>query len=162
MALPAVAALNFAGSMILFYYTPWFELALRTHVGHVFMMVHFLLAGYLFASVLVGVDPGPKRPPYPLRIMLLIATMAFHAFFGIAIISSQSLFVADWFGLMGRPWGGTALEDQVVGGSITWVYGEIPTLFLAIIIVMCWSNIVARAARSYDRGAAHDHDATKQ
>src|SRR5690625_781120 len=159
MAHPAVAALNFAGSMILFYYTPWFELALRTHVGHVFMMVHFLLAGYLFASVLVGIDPGPKRPPYPLRIMLLIATMAFHAFFGIAIISSQSLFVADWFGLMGRPWGGTALEDQVVGGSITWAIGEIPTLFLAILTVMGWAKSEERAARRYDRGAARDDDA---
>src|SRR5690625_7722824 len=106
MALPAVAALNFAGSMILFYYTPWFELALRTHVGHVFMMVHFLLAGYLFASVLVGVDPGPKRPPYPLRILLLIATVAFHAFSGIAIVSSQWLFVADRLGRLRRTRGG--------------------------------------------------------
>ncbi len=159
MAHPIVAALNFAGSMILFYYTPWFELALRTHVGHVLMMVHFLLAGYLFASVLVGVDPGPKRPAYPMRILLLIATMAFHAFFGVTIISSNELFVADWFGLMGRPWGGTALEDQAVGGSVTWAIGEIPTLFLAILTVMSWAKSEERAARRYDRAAARDGDA---
>lgn len=159
MANPVVAAANFAGSMILFYYTPWFELALRTHIGHVFMMAHFLLAGYLFASVLVGVDPGPSRPPYPMRIMLLIATMAFHAFFGVAIMSSKELFVADWFGLMGRPWGGTALEDQVVGGGITWAIGEIPTLFLAILTVMAWAKSEERAARRYDRTAARDGDA---
>src|SRR5690625_7941805 len=91
--------------------------------------------------------------------MLLIATMAFLAFFGIAIISSQSLFVADWFGLMGRPWGGTALEDQVVGGSITWAIGEIPTLFLAILTAMGWAKSEERAARRYDRGAARDDDA---
>lgn len=159
MAHPVIAAGNFAGSMILFYYTPWFELALRTHIGHVFMMAHFLLAGYLFASVLVGVDPGPSRPPYPMRIMLLIATMAFHAFFGVAIMSSTSLFVADWFGLMGRPWGGTALEDQWVGGGITWAVGEIPTLFLAILTAMGWAKSEERAARRYDRTAARDGDA---
>lgn len=159
MAHPVVAAANFAGSMVLFYYTPWFELALRTHVGHIIMMVHFLLAGYLFASALIGVDPGPARPPYPMRIMLLIGTMAFHAFFGVAIMSSTDLFVADWFGLMGRPWGGTALEDQAVGGGITWAVGEIPTLFLAILTAIGWSQSDERAARRYDRAAARDGDA---
>src|SRR5690625_131689 len=159
MAHPLVAAANFAGSMILFYYTPWFEIALRTHIGHVFMMAHFLLAGYLFANVLVGVDPGAKRPVYPLRIMLLVGTMAFHAFFGVAIMSSSELFVAGWFGLMGRPWGGTALEDQVVGGGITWAIGELPTVFLAILTVTQWAKSDARAARRYDRAAARDGDA---
>src|SRR5690625_6870714 len=91
--------------------------------------------------------------------MLLIATMAFLAFFGIAIISSNELFVADWFGLMGRPWGGTALEDQAVGGSVTWAIGEIPTLFLAILTVMSWAKSEERAARRYDRAAARDGDA---
>src|SRR5690625_8026746 len=118
MAHPVVAAANFAGSMILFYYTPWFEIALRTHIGHVFMMAHFLLAGYLFANVLVGVDPGAKRPVYPLRIMLLVGTMAFHAFFGVAIMSSTELFVGDWVGVMARLWWCCAFDGSVVGGVI--------------------------------------------
>src|SRR5690625_7926568 len=46
MALPAVAALNFAGSMILFYYAPMLVLDLGTRVGHDVLLVGFLLAGY--------------------------------------------------------------------------------------------------------------------
>ena len=93
-----IAAANFAGSMILFYFTPLFELALTTHIGHIAMVVHFSLAGYLFVNVLVGVDPGPERPAYPLRLLLLFATMAFHAFFGVSLISMESLIAADYFG----------------------------------------------------------------
>ena len=86
---PVVAAVVFAGSMIAFYYSPLFGLALSTHVGHELMMIHFLLAGYLFANGLVGVDPGPARPAYPLRLLILFATMGFHAFFGVAITSAR-------------------------------------------------------------------------
>ncbi len=87
---PLVAAGLFAVSLVAFYYSPLFELSLRTHTGHVLMNLHFLLTGYLFASVLIGVDPGPARPPYPLRLVLLFGTMAFHAFFGVALVSGSS------------------------------------------------------------------------
>nr|WP_284289047.1 cytochrome c oxidase assembly protein [Angustibacter aerolatus] len=86
---PLVAAGLFAVSLIAFYYSPLFGLALKTHTGHVLMHVHFLLTGYLFASVLIGVDPGPPRPAYPLRLLLLFATMAFHAFFGVTLMQGN-------------------------------------------------------------------------
>ena len=47
---PLVAAALFAGSLVAFYYSPLFELSLRTHTGHVLMHAHFLLVGYLFAT----------------------------------------------------------------------------------------------------------------
>src|SRR5664280_1724420 len=68
---PIVAAGIFFGSLIVFYYSPLFELALRTHTGHVLMTAHFLLAGHLFAWVLVGIDPGPKRWSPPLLLVIL-------------------------------------------------------------------------------------------
>jgi putative copper resistance protein D len=151
LANPLVAAANFALSMIVFYYTDVFAWALRDPVGHVVMVVHFSLVGYLFANALVGVDPGPKRPPYPLRLVLLFATMGFHAFFGVSLQSGTALLVADWFGLMGRPWGPSALVDQQLGGSLAWGIGELPTLALAIGVAVAWSRDDERAARRRDR-----------
>ncbi|TQK76782.1 putative copper resistance protein D [Rarobacter incanus] len=150
---PIVAACNFAGSMIVFYYTPAFEYSLRTSVGHAAMVIHFTLAGYLFANALVGIDPGVKRPTYPLRLVLLLATMAFHAFFGVTIMSSDNLFVADWFGWMGRPWGASALDDQIQGGEIAWGIGEIPTFLLAVFVAYGWAKSDERSARRRDRQA---------
>ena len=155
---PLVAALNFAGSMIAFYYSEIFAWSLRTPEGHLFMVVHFSLAGYLFANALIGVDPGPKRPGYPQRLLLLFATMAFHAFFGVVLISGNVLLVANWFGLMGRTWGPSALADQHIGGSIAWGIGELPTLALAIGVAAAWARDDERIARRRDRRVAREGD----
>ena len=155
---PVVAAVNFAGSMIVFYYTPVFELALTTYLGHLWMVIHFSLAGYLFANVLIGVDPGPRRPAYPVRLLLLFATMAFHAFFGLALVSGQALLVPEWFGLLGRPWGPPALEDQQAGGAIAWGISELPMLALAIALAVAWTRDDERTARRLDRAADRDGD----
>ena len=162
VAHPVVAAVVFVAGMLVFYYTPLFEWSLRSHVGHLWMVVHFTLAGYLFANALVGVDPGPSRPPYPQRLVLLFATMAFHAFFGVALMMQTSLLAPDWFGNMGRPWGGSALEDQQHGGDIAWGIGELPTLVLAITVAVLWTRSDEREARRRDRKADRDGDAELQ
>ncbi|QTE31655.1 bifunctional copper resistance protein CopD/cytochrome c oxidase assembly protein [Pengzhenrongella sicca] len=155
---PLVAAVNFAGSMVVFYYTDLFEYSLRYYAGHLAMVVHFTLVGYLFANALIGIDPGPRRPGYPQRLLLLFATMGFHAFFGITLVSSTTLLVADWFGLTGRPWGVSAIEDQQIGGSIAWGIGELPTLALALVVAFSWSRSDERTARQRDRRVDRDGD----
>ncbi|KGM14880.1 hypothetical protein N867_14480, partial [Actinotalea fermentans ATCC 43279 = JCM 9966 = DSM 3133] len=156
---PVVACINFAGSMIVFYYTPLFPLALETYLGHLLMVVHFTLAGYLFANALVGIDPGPRRPAYPVRLILLFATMAFHAFFGLALVEGEVLLAPDWFGLLGRPWGPPALEDQQAGGGIAWGVSELPMLVLAIVLAFSWTKDDERTARRRDRDEARTGDA---
>ena len=150
--------MNFIGSMLLFYYSGLFEWSLRSPVGHLAMVVHFTAAGYLFVNALVGIDPGPRRLPYPQRLLLLFATMVFHAFFGVTLVSGDVLLVADWFGLMGRPWGPSAIADQQLGGAITWGIGEIPTLALAIGVALAWSRDDDRTARRRDRQVDRDGD----
>ena len=159
LSFPPVAAVVFAGSLIAFYYTGLFDLALTTHVGHELMSVHFLLAGYLFASVLIGVDPGPARPGYPLRLLLLFATMAFHAFFGIALLQGTTVLQKPFFAAVGRPWGAGLGADQLAGGGRAWALGEVPTLLIVLVLIMQWSGSDDREARRLDRAADRDGDA---
>jgi cytochrome c oxidase assembly factor CtaG/putative copper export protein len=156
---PIVAAVLFASSLWIFYYTPLFSYATTDHVGHEWMIFHFLIIGYLFVSSLIGVDPGPARPPYPMRLLILLGTMAFHAFFGLALITSTGLLSADWYGAMG--WGPRipALSDQQTAGGIAWSIGEIPTLALAILVAFMWGRSDARESKRYDRKAERDGDA---
>jgi putative copper resistance protein D len=155
---PIVAGAFFAVSLIVFYYSPLFPLSLRTHTGHVLMHVHFLLAGYLFASVLIGVDPGPKRPPYPLLMVLLFATMSFHAFFGVFLLQGNLLLGGDLLTQLatGRDWGRPPLADQQLGGAITWGVGELPTLLMALGVAVAWVKSDERDGRRQDRQAERD------
>ena len=159
LANPIVAAVIFTSSLWAFYYTPIFRWAMVDHIGHQVMIVHFLITGYLFVQALIGVDPLPYRAPYPLRLLLLFAVMAFHAFFGLALISGNGLLLADWYGAMGRPWGVSAIADQQTGGGIAWSIGELPTITLAIIVAFMWAKSDTKEAKRLDRKADRDGDA---
>ena len=123
------------------------------------MTVHFLITGYLFVLSLVGIDPVPKRLPYPGRIVTLVAAAAVHAFFGVALMMMKGLMLAEWYGSMGRTWGPTPLEDQYIGAGIAWSVGEIPTLIVAIVVSIQWSRSDERSQRSRDRQADRAGDA---
>jgi putative copper resistance protein D len=157
LANPLVAAALFAGSLWVFYYTPIFSWATTDHIGHQWMVVHFLLTGYLFVQSLIGIDPVPYRLPYPFRLILLLGTMAFHAFFGLSILTGTGLFLADWYGAMG--WGISALEDQQAGGGIAWSVGELPTIALAIVVAIQWARSDEKETRRLDRNADRTNDA---
>ncbi len=154
-----VAAVLFAGSLWVFYFTPIFSWATTNHIGHEWMIVHFLLVGYLFVQALIGIDPSPSRAPYPIRLLILLGTMAFHAFFGLALMTGTGLLISDWYGSMGWDTGITALQDQQIGGGIAWSVGEIPTVALAIVVAIMWSRSDARESKRYDRKAERDGDA---
>lgn len=150
---PLVAAILFASSLVVFYFTPIFAWSTSEHIGHEWMVLHFLITGYLFVQALIGIDPGPKRFDYPIRIMLLIGTLAFHAFFGLALMGGDGLLLADWYGAMGRTWGDTPLEDQHTGGAIAWGIGEVPTAVLTIIASVQWFRADGRESRRLDRAS---------
>ena len=154
---PIVAAIIFTASLWIFYFTPVFSWATTNHIGHQWMIVHFLLSGYLFVQSLIGIDPSPKRMPYPARLVILLATMTFHAFFGLALMTGTSLLLSNWYGAMG--WGNDALADQQAGGGIAWSVGEIPNAIIALVIVLLWSRSDARESKRYDRKADRDGDA---
>ncbi len=155
---PLVAAALFIGSLWLFYYTDLFRWSLYDHLGHEWMVVHFLITGYLFVLSIIGIDPIPFRFPYAFRLLTLIAVMAMHAFFGIAIMMQTGLMAAEWFGSMGRTWGPSPLEDQYIGGGIAWSIGEIPTLILGVTVAIQWSRSDDRIQRRRDRHADRTGD----
>ncbi|HJB63265.1 MAG TPA: bifunctional copper resistance protein CopD/cytochrome c oxidase assembly protein [Candidatus Microbacterium pullistercoris] len=156
---PIVAAVIFIGSLWLFYFSDMFRWSLYDHLGHQWMVAHFLISGYLFSMTLIGIDPVPYRLPYTGRLVLLIVVMAMHAFFGIAIMTSEGLIVAEWFGSMGREWGPTPLEDQYIGGGIAWSIGEIPTVITAMTVAIQWSRSDERKQKRRDRHADRTGDA---
>jgi cytochrome c oxidase assembly factor CtaG/putative copper export protein len=155
---PVVAAVLFAGSLWVFYYTSIFSWATTDHIGHQWMIVHFLITGYLFVQSLIGIDPVPYRLPHTFRLLLLLGTMAFHAFFGLALMTGTGLLLADWYGAMGRDWGVSALADQQAGGGIAWSVGEIPTIALAIIVAIQWGRSDDKETKRRDRNADRTGD----
>jgi putative copper resistance protein D len=163
---PLVATAIFVGSFYVLYFTELFPVLMRSHWGHILMTTHFLLAGSLFFWVLIGVDPGPKRPPYVLRVVLLVVAIPMHAFFSIAVMSSTQVLGEAWFAELQRPYATDLLADQRLGGGIGWAMGEIPIVIVLIVLFLQWVRSDEQEARRLDRqaerAAAGDDRATDE
>lgn len=150
---PLVALALFISGAYTVYFTGLFESAMRSHTGHTLMSVHFLVVGYIFFEMLIGIDPLPKRPPYPARVVLLLLAMAFHAVFGLALMESSRLIAGDYYREIAVeiPWLPDTLDDQVLAGQITWGFGELPGLLVIGVLFIQWYRSDEREARRFDR-----------
>lgn len=156
---PVVAAGLFVVSLVAFYYSSLFELSLQAHTAHQLMVVHFLASGYLFCNAIIGIDPGPERPVFPFRALLLMVTFGFHAFFSVSLMSSNRVLAESWFSSLQRDWGASLLEDQNLGASIGWALGDYPLAVMAVALVALWVGSDRRERRRFDRHEDRSGDA---
>ena len=151
---PVVILALFDGSLFALYMTPLFGNMMQSHLGHLVMNVHFLLAGIIFFHVIIGIDPNPRKVPHIVRIVILFAAMSIHAFFAVALISTSTVIDQGYFASLQTPWNLDLLADQHAGGSIAWAMGEIPILLALIATFIQWMREDKRETKRIDRNEA--------
>ncbi|WP_158846305.1 cytochrome c oxidase assembly protein [Saccharothrix deserti] len=156
---PFVALALFVGSFYGLYFSGLFDAALDYHWAHLAMNAHFILVGYVFYWPVIGIDPAPNRLPPLGRLGLLFASIPFHAFFGIVLMSSQTVIGDDFYRSLGLPWVTSLLEEQRLGGGIAWAAGELPLIVVMVALLVQWARSDDRDARRADRRADADGDA---
>jgi putative copper resistance protein D len=154
---PLVALALFVGSFYVLYFSGLFDAALEAHWAHLAMNIHFLLVGVLFFWLIVGIDPAPRQLPSIGRLGLLFVAVPLHAFFGVAVMSSDTVIGSGFYQQLEMPWV-DRLADQAAGGGLAWATGEVPMLLVLIALLVQWSRADERAARQGDRRAARDGD----
>jgi len=133
------------------YYSPFYELSLRSGFWHAFLHLHFLIIGALLMWPLMGIDPVPGRISYPLRLLMLFLMLPFHAFLGISIMSSTELIAERWYLAFNRTWPPSPLDDQYLAGGIMWASGDVIALVMLIALFVQWYAQSQREARREDR-----------
>ncbi|MEU4062462.1 cytochrome c oxidase assembly protein [Streptomyces wedmorensis] len=154
---PAFTISMFIASLYALYFSPLFDFLMGSKAGHIGMMVHFLMVGLVFFWPIMGVDPGPHRPGYVMRMLELFAGMPFHAFFGIAMMMASEPLVKA-YGNPPASLGIDALADQHAAGGIAWAFSEIPSVLVLIALVYQWYHSEQRQAVRKDRAADRDGD----
>jgi putative copper resistance protein D len=147
----------FIASLYGLYFTPLFDFLMGSKTGHIAMMVHFLAVGLVFFWPIMGVDPGPHRPGYVMRMLELFAGMPFHAFFGIALMMATEPMIGAYRNPPASL-GIDALSDQNAAGGIAWAFSEIPSVVVLLALVFQWYRSDQRLAKRRDRAADRDGD----
>lgn len=151
LAFPAVAFALYVASPWALYMTGWYEATLRSTYLHEVQHLHFLIVGSLFFWPLLGIDPVPGRVPYPFRMLTVFATLPFHAFLGVTVMSMTTLIAGDWYTSLHRSWGATPMEDQNLAGGLLWGSGDVVGLVLFGVLFAQWVRQSQREAEREDR-----------
>ena len=151
---PVVALALFDGSLFVLYFTDLFGNLMQNHAGHIFMNIHFMLAGFLFFHVIIGIDPNPRRIPHIVRMVMLFAAMSIHAFFAIALLATTTLIDGGYYASIQTPWVTDLLGDQHAAGSIAWAMGELPIILALTATFIQWMRDDSREAKRIDRNEA--------
>jgi putative copper resistance protein D len=155
---PVVATALFVAGFYGLYLGGLFDAAVGSHIGHVAMNVHFLLSGYLFYWVVIGVDPTPRPIPPIAKVGVVFASLPLHAFFGVILMSMQKVLGGSFYRSLHLSWHTDLLGDQRLGGGIAWAAGEIPLVLVMIALLVQWSRSDQRTATRMDRAADRDED----
>jgi cytochrome c oxidase assembly factor CtaG len=137
------------------YLTSWYDATLTSAYLHEALHLHFVLVGSLFLWPVVGVDPVPGRVSYPLRMLLMVLTLPFHAFLGITLMGQEDLIAGDWYrGLADRSgleWLPDPAADQHLAGGILWSSGDVVGLVFFLVLFVQWVRSSMQEAVREDR-----------
>lgn len=156
---PLVAALIFVGGFYVLYLGGIFGAVLDSHGAHLLMNLHFVLSGYLFYWTVIGVDPSPRKIAPVTKLAVVFGSLPFHAFFGVALMSMNTVMGGWFYRTLGLDWNSDLLGDQKLGGGIAWATGEVPLVLVMLALLIQWTRSDDRDARRSDRAAERDHDA---
>jgi cytochrome c oxidase assembly factor CtaG len=153
LTFPFLPWVLFVGTPFALYFSGWYPATLDNPALHELMHVHFLLVGCLFFWPLLGLDPVPGKVGHPMRMLIVAATLPFHAFLGVAVMSvgnqGQGLIAADHYAPL-RGLAGAVFQQQV-GGGLLWASGDIVGLLFVFTLLVQWMRASEREAAREDR-----------
>src|SRR5690606_9637177 len=124
---PFTAAMLNIGVMYVLYLTPLYSYSLNNAFLHLFIHVHFLMAGYLFVWSIAGPDPAPHRPGMITRLIVLFLGTAAHSILGKVMFGYE------------YP-SGTGADISEIQSAAKWMYygGDLAELLLIIAFFATW------------------------
>lgn len=156
---PFVATALFVVGFYGLYFGGIFDATAGSHGAHIAMNLHFLLSGYLFYWVVIGVDPTPRPLPPLGKLAVVFASLPLHAFFGVVLMGTPTVMAESFYRSLQLDWHTDLLGDQRLGGGIAWAAGEVPLVLVMVAMFIQWRRSDERTATRLDRAADRDDDA---
>ena len=132
LTFPAITTFALVAVPFVMYFTSWYSAVFHSSTLREITYLILMMPGLAFFWTLLRVDPVPKAYSYAVSMWITGAEVIGDAFFGIAVIADQNLLGYAYYHALARPFGPTLQTDQVLGGGVLWILGNLVGLpFLA-------------------------------
>lgn len=137
---PIVAAALNVGGMWVLYLTPLYDLMRDVMLVHWLVMLHFLLAGYLYTVSLVAVDPSPHKSGFAARASVLVISLAAHG------VLAKLLYA--------YPPSGVNAADAHAGAQLMFYGGDAVDFVLIVLLCAEWYRATGRRRQTAPAAAS--------
>ncbi|HYC34013.1 MAG TPA: cytochrome c oxidase assembly protein [Gemmatimonadales bacterium] len=127
---PVVAAAIYTVTIAVWHLPWWYDLMMRSHEVHIFTHLMFMAAAtIMWWPVMSPVPELPRLPPGPGMLYLFLVGIPMQLVAAFITLSRDVLY--PWYEIAPRTFGLSPIDDQVLGGLLMWVPGNL-WMFLAI------------------------------
>ena len=148
LTFPAITTFALVGVPFAMYFTSWYPAAFHSGSMRELTYLALMAPGLAFFWTLLRVDPVPKAYSYAVSMWITGAEVVGDAVLGLAVIADQNLIGAAYYHALARPWGPTLATDQVIGGGVLWILGDLVGLpFLAAQLIQMMREDESEAAK---------------
>lgn len=148
---PAVNTIQFITIFYLLYVTPWYDVMVSEHAGHLSMNWVFLISGYLYYWEMISPDPRPVKNSVLSRLGWLVFSMPFHLYFGVYLMQLSTVLAGDFYSTLDLPWPVDLMHDQNVGGGIAWASGAFPLMIVFGALFLEWLREDRKEEENYEQ-----------
>ncbi len=125
LTFPAITTLILVVMPFLVYFTGWYAAGFHSAAVRYLTYLALLTPGFVFFWTLLRIDPVPRAYPYVVSLWISGAEVIGDAVLGLAVIASPTLIASAYYHALARPWGPSLPTDQVLGGGVLWILGDI-------------------------------------
>jgi putative membrane protein len=147
---PIAATVLFVGSLYLWQWPAYHDLAVRDEAVHYGMHLSMLVAGLVFFWCVFDARPAPLGARYGARVTMLWVAVVGNILLGaVTTLKPTALYTA--YDDFGRLWGFEALPDEQLGGLIIWIPPSMMCLVALFAVINSWSAHETKIAPRLER-----------
>ena len=108
----------------LFYFTGWYTAVLTNGVVDALSRLVLLVVGFVYFYSRLQLDPVPHKYPHLISVVITFVEVIFDAALGLVLWLSPHLVAHDYYQALGRGWGPSLRDDQIIGAGVLWIAGD--------------------------------------
>jgi cytochrome c oxidase assembly factor CtaG len=147
---PAFISIALLTTPFAFFYTSWFDAALRGGWPNYLTHLWLVLVGWAYYWTRLQVDPVPKAFSPLVTIWITGVEVIFDGGLGLLLMFGHNIVGLEHYQAI-RDWGPTPKADQMVGGASYWIIGDLSGLPFLGAVYRKWIKDDERSSAEIDR-----------
>ena len=82
------------------------------------------MVGFVYFYSRLQLDPVPHKYPHLISVVITFVEVIFDAALGLVLWLSPHIVAHDYYQALGRGWGPSLRDDQIIGAGILWIAGD--------------------------------------